>query len=454
MTKAAKIRQNAVAVNEALLIAGLRQHELTEVAERLNARLQVEIVERELAEAALRKAIDDLKQAQSATERASGAKDAFLAALSHELRTPLTPVLMTAADLRKDERLPLDVREQLGMIERNIEIEARLIDDLLDITKISQGKLQFRPEPCDAHLLIDFAIEIVREDARAAEISIERIFTAQHSGLVVDPARFQQIIWNLLRNAVKFTPRGGKISVLTRDENLLGGTWLRIEVEDWGIGIDPSRLDQIFMPFDQGGLTGDHRFGGVGLGLAIARTVVDLHGGRISAESAGLGSGARFVVELPGAVETGSVKTPISQPVLFGSFAAGLAAPKVASLRLLVVEDHESTLQTLCRLLQRDGHRVVTAATVAQAVTAAANGVFDLVISDLGLPDGTGGELMEKLRARYGLRGIALTGYGTAKDILCSRASGFVAHLVKPICITELRQALAELAKTINSKQE
>ncbi|MEO6995992.1 MAG: PAS domain S-box protein, partial [Lacunisphaera sp.] len=346
--------------------------------------------------------IDDLKQAQSAAEQASRAKDDFIAALSHELRTPLTPVLMTAASLRDDARLPMDVREQLGMMERNIALEARLIDDLLDLTTIVRGKLHLRSASVDAHSLIGLAVEIVRGDALAKEISIERHLDANRSGLIADPARFQQVIWNLLRNAVKFTPRGGVIVISTLESvGEDGRAWLQIVVSDSGIGIDPTMLEKIFRPFDQGGLTGDHRFGGVGLGLAIARAVVDLHGGRISARSDGPNCGATFVVEFPGAsrpphgiADLGQRTLPFSSTVSTPPMPLPEASGK-PPLRLLMVEDHEATLQVLLRLLAREGHVVTAARSVAEALTAAAKGKFDLVISDLGLPDGSGIELMQ-----------------------------------------------------------
>jgi PAS domain S-box-containing protein len=388
--------------------------------------------------------VNDLKTAQDASERASRAKDSFLAALSHELRTPLTPVLMTAAALRNDGRLPAEVREQLGMIERNVALEARLIDDLLDLTAISRGKLALRAELCDAHTLIGLAIEIVAGEARAKGISLEPDLRARRGTLLVDPARFQQVIWNLLRNGVKFTPPGGRISIRTRDETTAAGaTGFRLEVADSGIGIDPARLEQIFQPFDQGGLAGDHRFGGLGLGLVVARAVVDLHGGRIHAESAGPGRGATFIVELPEASAPSAGANGTAPGAASAPAHALPTAPQ--SLRLLVVEDHESTLQALVRLLQRDGHRVSSAASVTAALAAAAASPFDVVISDLGLPDGTGSDLMEQLRAAYGLRGIALSGYGMEEDLARSRAAGFVAHLVKPVHFGDLRRALASL---------
>ncbi|HSH39311.1 MAG TPA: ATP-binding protein, partial [Chthoniobacterales bacterium] len=387
--------------------------------------------------------IHELKTAQGAAERANRAKDDFLAALSHELRTPLTPVLMTAAALREDARLPGDVREQLRMMERNISLEARLIDDLLDLTRIARGQLQLRSEQCDAHSLISLAVAIVRDDAHAKGISLQRDFRAQHSGLTVDPARFQQLVWNLLRNAVKFTPRGGSIAIRTADDE----DRLRVEVADSGVGIDADELEKIFLPFEQGG--GEHRFGGLGLGLAIARAIADLHGGTIFARSAGRNRGASFIVEFPGATEPpqgmSDTDAHSTEWLTHGSELGEHPMRPPGSLRLLVVEDHESTLQVLSRLLTRAGHSVVTAGTLGDALAAAKEGEFDLVISDLGLPDGTGNELMEILRARHQLRGIALSGYGMEEDIARSRQAGFSTHLTKPVDFPQLQRALREV---------
>ncbi|HWL16329.1 MAG TPA: ATP-binding protein [Opitutus sp.] len=440
--------QNIREMNQALMLAALKQHQMREAAEKSSARLEMEVVKRKSAGDAMRRAIDQLTAAQTASERGNRAKDNFLAALSHELRTPLTPALLTAASLREDSRLPAEVREQLGVIVRNIGVEARLIDDLLDVTKIAQGKLEFRPEFCDAHPLIQFAIDIVRGDAAAKDIELVCSLQAQYSGLTADPTRFQQVIWNLLRNAVKFTPVGGKVSVRTLNQVSPDEVrWLRIEVSDTGIGIPPEQLEEIFLPFNQGGLGGDHRFGGVGLGLAIARSIVDLHEGTIGAQSDGPNRGTTFVVELP--------RATLAAPQLAGGAnAASTALPSVpglkdsravGALRLLVVEDHASTREALRYLLQKDGYRVTTAGTMAAARAAADGTTFDLVISDLGLPDGSGIDLMREMRTTHGLRGIALSGYGMNEDIARSRDAGFVAHLIKPVGMAELRRVLASL---------
>jgi PAS domain S-box-containing protein len=398
-----------------------------------------DVAERRAAERERERVAAELRQARDRAESASKAKDEFLAVLSHELRTPLAPVLIATGVLRDDARLPADVRDQLAMMERNISLEARLIDDLLDLTMIEHRKLQLRLQACDIHALAGRSIEIVRADARAKDVAVDCDFQAAHSTFVADPDRIQQVIWNLLRNAVKFSVRGGRIALRTRDlAKGSGEPWLQLEVADAGIGIDPGKLEEIFQPFDQGDTAGDHRFGGVGLGLSIARAIVDLHGGKITAQSAGLDRGATFVVELPrgntaaasGVTDEGTV--PVSLP-----------GPR-PRLRILLIEDHESTLQTTRRLLERDGHLVTTAMTVASALAEAAGNAFDLVISDVGLPDGTGTELMARLREIHGLRGIALSGYGTKEDRERSRVAGFLVHLVKPVRFTDLRQAIIQ----------
>lgn len=392
----------------------------------------------------MKNAEESIREANVKAEAASRAKDHFLAQLSHELRTPLTPVLMTAAALREDQRLPEDIRQQLGMIERNVTLEARLIDDLLDLTRITQGKLVLRTEKCDAHALLTMALEIVQDDVREKGIRVALNLQAQNAALAGDGTRLQQVFWNLLGNAVKFTPAGGHVKVATHNDAPSGPggdtpARLIVEISDDGAGFDPEDAEVLFEPFRQGR---HHPGPGLGLGLAIARAVIQLHHGHIRAQSLGQGRGARFTIELP-----------TSEPATAGDAPQQTPAPAPAStttasesaMRLLVVEDHKPTLDVLTRMLTKAGHSVVSVMTVADAQAAAAGHEFDAVVSDLGLPDGSGTDLMAWLRDTYKLRGIALSGYGMEEDIRRSLASGFIAHLVKPISVLELRRALSRI---------
>lgn len=378
------------------------------------------------------------REARAEAERANRAKDEFLAALSHELRTPLTPVLMAAEDLCEDPTLPRAVNETLCMMRRNITLEARLIDDLLDLTRITHGKLALRLQEADAHTLIGLALEIIRDEAQAKGLVLDIDLKANNTHLNCDPARLQQVFWNLLKNAVKFTPAKGTLRIRSRNED----DHIIVEVTDTGIGMVPETVQRIFLPFEQAGLVNDHRFGGLGLGLSISKAIVDMHGGRISAESDGENRGSTFRVQLPAAksksVTDTAERTAPAIPV-------AEEKPKVRSLRLLVVEDHEPTLAVLSRLLARAGHQVMPAASMASALQMAQENLFDFVVSDIGLPDGTGIELMKTLSAEYGLRGVALTGYGMEEDQQRAYEAGFVAHLTKPVDFAQLRRVLAQV---------
>jgi len=292
---------------------------------------------------------------------------------------------------------------------------------------------------------VKLAANIVADEVRTKQQTLALDLNATRTWLHADPARLQQVIWNLLRNAVKFTPAGGRIFLTTSDAD----GWIRVEVTDTGVGMDASALEKIFQPFEQVGYENDHRFGGLGLGLAIARAIVDLHGGKIHAASAGPSRGATFTVELPGphdhptpAVHERGV-TPAAPP----QTPVSAQQPPASPLRLLVVEDHEPTLTALARLLRREGHEVVTATNVREALSTASQRSFDGVLSDLGLPDGTGIELMRELRSGYNLPGIALTGYGMEEDVRRTLEAGFIQHLVKPIDFETLRQALGAFAR-------
>jgi PAS domain S-box-containing protein len=373
-----------------------------------------------------------LEEAKNEAERANRAKDQFLAVLSHELRTPLTPVLMSAAALEKEPGIEPKLRRQFGMMRRNVELEARLIDDLLDLTRVSHGKLQLRVSGAvDVHSLLAHAEQIVRRDVHAKSLALRLELAADDHHIAGDAVRISQVFWNLLNNAVKFTPLGGQIIV--RTSNPVVGQ-LIVTVSDNGIGIDQQTLPFVFRAFEQGDIRGLQPCSGLGLGLSISKAIVDLHGGTIRAESAGQGQGTVFTVELSTVLPFPEAQIQVSRPRRF----------RGKSYRLLVVEDHEPTLTVLTRLLRAQGHGVMTASTVKDALALASDNVFDFVISDLGLPDGNGIDLMMQLFNDYGLRGIALTGYGMAEDLARTEQAGFLAHLVKPINFDQLHRVLEQ----------
>ena len=365
--------------------------------------------------------------------RSNLAKDRFLAALSHELRTPLTPVLASAVALENEQALPENIHESLQMIRRNVELEARLIDDLLDLTRISRGKVQLNFEIVDAHSLLQNALEIYQAEIRRKHLALRLDLTAQKVHLRADPARLQQIFWNLIGNAVKFTPRDGLISVSTSNRS---GEQLRVEIADTGLGIEPTLLPKIFDAFEQGGRT---QLGGLGLGLAITKTLVEAHDGTITAESGGRDKGARFALILPTCEKVDTQAAPTLPPKPLQRHA----------MRILLVEDHEDTNRSLTNLLRRRGYYVQSAGNVQSALDLSAKEEFDVLISDLGLPDGSGIDLMRTLRSGRPLLGIALTGFGMEGDIRQSHEAGFKHHLVKPIDLNKLDSLIQESVSTL-----
>ena len=395
---------------------------------------------------ARRRAELEVDRARQEAEAANQAKDHFLATLSHELRTPLTPVLAVISGLQGDARLPDDVRGHLAMMRRNVELEARLIDDMLDLTRIARGKLELRREVADLKAVIHHALQTANGELVEKRQKLVLDLAPCDHAVWADTPRLTQVFWNLFSNAVKFTPPEGTIAVRSRCEP---GHGLTVEVTDTGIGIEPEVLEDIFDAFQQGAQTITRRFGGLGLGLAISKAIVELHGGNLTASSEGRGQGALFSVRLPTSNLVGRAAVP-----------AGAAPPSVAPapdtsqrpgtpLHILLVEDHIDTAEAMADLLRDLGYEVTVAGTVAGGLAAAArlSGRIDLVLSDLGLPDGTGLELMTELHGRYGVKGIALSGYGMEEDVRRSLEAGFARHLTKPINLQALQTAIQEATR-------
>jgi PAS domain S-box-containing protein len=383
----------------------------------------------------------ELLAAKKAAENANKAKDQFLATLSHELRTPLSPVLMMATAMELDPALPSGVREQAGIIRQNAELEARLIDDLLDHSRIRHGKLTLVRAPVDVHDLLTQTAEIVQSEGTSKRVAILFEKNARDHFVFGDAARLQQVFWNLIKNAVKFTPSEAEVRIVTT--NLNGE--LVVRVTDTGVGISPEALPKIFKAFEQGALpTGS--FGGLGLGLAISRAIVQMHDGRIEAHSEGPGQGATFTVALK-TIAPPVPAPPPSEPVL---------AVGARKLRLLLVEDHDSTREVLTRILRRAGHEVHGTATGTGALELLRKtGPFDALITDLGLPDRNGFDLLREIRATHPtLLAIALSGYGMDQDVKRAKDAGFAAHLVKPVPFDQLRALLDQIAIGTRSEQD
>lgn len=397
-----------------------------------------DISDRRESQAALARHAEELQKAHDAAVAASRAKDDFLAALSHELRNPLNPVLLIASDAAGDETLAPAVRSAFETIYKNVELEARIIDDLLDLTKVARRQIAFDLRVHDLHDLVRHTLTMI--DAEVAEKSLETQvdLRAEKSLVLADNVRLQQVLWNVLKNAVKFTPEHGRLMI--RTDVMHDGSTVQLEVSDSGIGMTEVEVRRAFDAFAQGehAERGSHRFGGLGLGLSISRSLVELHHGRILASSPGRDQGSTFLIELP-----------LADPAVDSPASAGTPAAEAAHARaILVVEDHAETRLTLARLLRRRNYRVLTAGSVAEARKILEGGEIELLISDIGLPDGSGHDLMsEVLRKADGVKGIALTGYGADEDRERSRMAGFAFHMTKPVTVESLEQALAAVAR-------
>ena len=359
-----------------------------------------------------------LQHAKLEAEDANRAKDSFLAVVSHELRMPLAPILSAADLLEESGALSKELLDYVAIIRRNVEMEARLVDDLLDLSRIAKDKVELHLSVVDAHEHLGHVLNTCQMDITAKGLCLSLNKSATLPSIQADPTRLQQVFLNVLRNAIKFTPTGGSITITTRNPSPAD---LEISVRDTGKGISAEDLPRIFNDFEQGGRNVTRRFGGLGLGLAIARSLMRLHGGRITVQSDGPGKGATFTLDFPVAADVARPKP-----------AASRAPAEHRTWRILVVEDNLDALRLIVQLLKRRGHTVQTATSVAEGIACAARSPIDLLISDIGLPDGSGTDLMRAIRSSV-KRGIALSGFGMESDLERSLQAGFDAHLTKPV---------------------
>ncbi len=361
-----------------------------------------------------RRAEAAIEQQKAVVEAANRTKDNFLAMLSHELRTPLTPVIAALDVLESVPSQSEDSKASLAMIRRNVELESQLIDDLLDLTRIAKDKLQLKFDQIDAHQAISNVAEICRMEANARRLRVYLNLRAGAHHVTADVTKFQQIIWNLLKNAIKFTNENGEITISSSNPS---PQVLTIIVGDTGIGIEPEILERIFDPFEQGDRSFQRRFGGLGLGLAISKSLAQAHGGTLAVASEGRDRGSTFVLTM------NTVAPPQERPT-----EPEMVPIEARALRILLVDDHQDTCAALEKLLVRRGHLV--------------RNRFDLLISDIALPDGSGMELMMQLHAISKMPGIAISGFGNYGDIEKSLKAGFSEHLIKPVKLEKLEAAM------------
>jgi PAS domain S-box-containing protein len=409
-----------------------------------------DITERQAAVAERDRLLDAERVARADAERASRVKDDFVAMVSHELRTPLNAILSWTQLMMRARHDPAILERGLNVVARNTRVQAQLISDLLDISRIVAGKLQLDFQTLDIEAIVRDSVETVRHDAESKGIDVRTTLdaTAPVSG---DPARVQQVIWNLLANAIKFTPQGGRIAVTLRGTN----GEVEISVADNGAGIRPDFLPFVFDRFHQADRSITRRFGGLGLGLAIVKHLVELHGGTVRAESSGEGQGSTFTVALPSSgmsVEPGSrhsatiaVKDPWDTVTL-------------DAIRILVVEDEPDTRDFLKRLLEGHGAEVVVAGSVAEALSLFKIERPDMLISDIGLPQIDGYDLVQQIRAgdaeaARGIPAIALTAYARGEDRMRALRAGYQVHIAKPVEPAELLAAIASFVGLIGAQR-
>jgi PAS domain S-box-containing protein len=386
-----------------------------------------------------KRAEEQLVEAKRIAEAASHSKDKFLAALSHELRTPLTPVLMAVAAMDLDSDLSPELRDDIAMIRRNVELEAKLIDDLLDLSLALSGKLRLDLEIVELNEAVHHVCEICRPFVLEKGINLHCDLPNPGPLVKADAARLQQVLWNLLKNATKFTPERGDISVIV---SLTVENRVRLQVRDSGIGIAPNVLPCIFDAFEQGDEDITREFGGMGLGLAITKNLVELHRGTIRAESGGAKQGSTFIIEFPLVSKNADEHAPPADSM----------SGSDEILRILFVDDNADTAFVLSKFLTASGHVVKTAGSAAAALELASKEPFDIIVSDIGLPDVNGYELMKRIRAFYPIQGIAMSGYGMEDDLRKSREAGFSDHIVKPASLSQLERSIHRLRKKAMEK--
>jgi signal transduction histidine kinase len=413
-----------------------------------NESLERRVAERtaalQLAEQRLQRLLSDERDARVEAERIGRMKDEFLLTLSHELRTPLSAIFGWTQMLKRTE--DPRVREQaVEVIDRNVRVQTQLIEDLLDMSAIVAGRIRLEVQPVDLAATVRLAAESVRPAAEAKGIRLEQIIDPSAGPVSGDPARLQQIVWNLLSNAAKFTPKGGRITVVLERVN----SHVEIRISDTGEGISADFLPLIFDRFSQADASSRRKHAGVGLGLSIVRSLVEAHGGTVQARSAGLGQGSTFSVHLPTRVldDAESQRVPPRGTPAAGESSLGRDTwPSLSGVAVLVVDDEKDARELLQAILQERGASVRTAASAAQARSLIAEQAPQVILCDIGMPEEDGYDFVASLRQQSILvPALALTAFARAEDRVRALRAGFAAHLAKPVEPAELLVSVASL---------
>lgn len=430
---AALASQAAIAMDNAKLFDELRRRE---------AELQRLASERE-------QFLESERKARSEAEHLGHLKDEFLATLSHELRTPLNAIQGWTALLMKGPRSQEDLTQALRSIDRNVRVQARIIDDLLDMSRIISGKIHLEVQPLHLHEVIDAALDAVRASAVAKKIRLHTLLDSKIGLVRGDANRLQQVLWNLLSNAVKFTPAGGRISVVLERVN----SHVKIVIEDTGIGIRAEFLPFVFERFRQADSTTSRQHGGLGLGLSIVKNLVEMHGGSVRVKSPGENQGSTFIVALPVShvrpegSPAGRERTTGANPL------DAIELPRLDGVRVLIVDDESDGRALIARILEDRGAQPTCAASATEALERLASEHFDILLSDIGMPDMDGYELIRRIRARSPsaerdrLAAVAVTAYARPEDRQRSLLAGYQMHLAKPIEASELVAGIASLLR-------
>jgi signal transduction histidine kinase len=411
------------------------------------AALTREIVHRKSLQTEREALLESERAARLDAERVSRMKDEFLATLSHELRTPLNAILGWSQLLRMTDLSPADATQGLETIERNARMQVQLIEDLLDMSRIISGKMRLDVQRVDLATIIQAALDAVRPAADAKNVRLQSVLDPLAGPIAGDPNRLQQVVWNLLSNSVKFTPKGGRVQVLLERVN----SHVEISVTDTGAGIRPEHLPHVFDRFWQSDASTTRKYGGLGLGLSIVKQLVDVHGGQVRAKSPGEGLGATFIISLPLPLARADAHPARHHPTTPSPDSAPCPPIDLAGLTVLVVDDESDARLLVVRILQACHANALTAASSADALDLLQRSRPDVLISDIGMPDEDGYELIRKVRALPPDRGgktpaVAVTAFARSEDRRRALLAGFQLHLAKPIEPAELTTVVASLA--------